>query len=166
MTGTPLMTLRFELPWPPSVNTYWRHAVVGGKWKKARAMVFLSKQAKDYRVEVLAEIAAAKVPRGAVRGRLGIHVVAHPPSTGDHDLDNLWKGMLDALKHAGVIRDDADFDDEHIVRGAPVKGGRLRITLTELGEFNEQAALGLAFAAEPQASIVNGALNRIDRDPF
>lgn len=155
MTDTPLMSLRFTLPWPPSVNTYWRHAVVGGKWKKARAMVFLSQAAKDYRVGVLAALREAQVPKGALRGRLSIHVIAHPPSAGDHDLDNLWKGMLDSLKHAGIIRDDADFDDEHIVRGRVVKRGMLSVTLSELGhqrEYQDSFELHMpALAAKPTA---------------
>lgn len=202
------MTLRFELPWPPSVNTYWHHSVLGGgdkllqklwslltgnprmqaheiiaraeedfvKFKKARAMVFLSEQGKRYRTEVIEAIRRQKVPRGAVRGRLGILAVAYPPDERTRDLDNCWKGMLDGLKHAGVIADDGDFDDEHIVRGPKRPGGLVELTVRELGTFNEQASLALeqptplsqafrhAYANEPEPrGLLRAAL---DRDPF
>lgn len=134
MSDSPLMTLRFELPWPPSVNHYWQHIVLGGKFKKARVMVFLSDAGKKYRIAALQEIAAQHVPRDAVQGRLGVRIVAYPPDRrGKRDLDNLWKGVLDSLVHARVIADDGDFDDEHIVRGQIRAGGRLSIELRELG---------------------------------
>jgi crossover junction endodeoxyribonuclease RusA len=133
VSDTPLMTLRFTLPWPPSVNTYWRHIVLGGKFKKAQARVLLSEQGRRYQVDSFAELARQRVPRGAVKGRLGLRITAFPPDRRARDLDNLLKGTLDALKHSGVIADDGDIDELLVKRGAVRAGGIMELTLTELG---------------------------------
>jgi crossover junction endodeoxyribonuclease RusA len=137
------MTLRFELPWPPSVNTYWRHIVLGGKFKKAQARVLLSEQGRRYQVDALAAIAQQRVPKHALKGRLAVRAVAHPPDARARDLDNCWKGLLDALKHAGVIIDDGDIDDLHIVRAAKRPGGVMLLEVRELGEYHEQQGFTL-----------------------
>lgn len=148
--NAPLMTLRFTLPWPPSVNTYWRHIVLGGKFKKARAQVLLSEQGRAYRVNAVASMAEQRVPRNALRGRLGIRLTAHPPDNRRRDLDNTLKGLLDALGHAQVIEDDSAIDELTIVRGPVRPQGVMQIELRELGEFNDQA--GLQLAPPPAAS--------------
>jgi crossover junction endodeoxyribonuclease RusA len=155
------MTLRFDLPWPPSVNTYWRHTVrngkkpgdPGGRLKKAHAHVYISEQGEKYRRDVFYLVRSQKVPRGALKGRLAVHAIAYPPDARTRDLDNCWKGLLDALKAAGVIVDDGDIDDLHIVRGPKRAGGLMRLEVREIGEYHDQAALDLG------ATI-------LDRDPF
>lgn len=132
MTDAPLMSLSFSLPWPPSVNTYWRHIILGGKHKKARAQTLLSEQGRDYRVAAIAALRQAKVPVGALKGRLAVHAIAFPPDRRARDLDNLWKGVLDALKHAGTIVDDGDIDDLHMVRGIVRPGGLIELKVREL----------------------------------
>jgi crossover junction endodeoxyribonuclease RusA len=126
MTAAPLMTLRFALPWPPSVNTYWRHIILGGKHKKARAHTLLSEGGRDYRVKVLAAIREQQVPINALKGRLSAYITAYPPDARVRDLDNLWKSALDVLKHNSVITDDGHIDDLHIVRGIHSQGGVTR----------------------------------------
>jgi len=152
MTDSPLMTLHFDLPWPPSVNTYWRHIVLGGKFKKARAQVLISEQGREYRVRVADEIRRQRVPKGAVKGRLAVHAIAHPPDARTRDLDNCWKGLLDALYHAGVIVDDGHIDDLHIVRADKRVGGVMRLRVAELGEYHEQASLSLPEARSTMAA--------------
>lgn len=134
-------TLRFSVPWAPSVNHYWQHVVMGGKFKKARAMVFLSDAGKRYRTDVMRHLAEQQVPRGAVKGRLAVHATAYPPDRRARDLDNVWKGLLDALRHAGVIADDEHIDDLHIVRGPVRPGGCIVLKVAELGVHNEQLEL-------------------------
>jgi crossover junction endodeoxyribonuclease RusA len=147
VTDTPLMTLRFTLPWPPSVNTYWRHIVLGGKFKKARAHTLISEAGRDYRVAVCAAVREQRVPREALKGRLAVYAIAFPPDRRARDLDNLWKGPLDALRQAKVIVDDENIDDLHIVRGAVTAGGRLELRVSEM--YHEQRTLALP---EPQAA--------------
>lgn len=111
------MTL--ELPWPPSVNTYWR---------RAGHRMHISHQGREYRGNVAAACAMQATDRlGAARVRLTI--TAHPPDRRRRDLDNLNKAVLDALVFARVFDDDSQVDDLRIARGEPVKEGRLSVTV-------------------------------------
>jgi len=145
-----LMTLRFSLPWPPSVNHYWQTGLIGGKRVKMRASVFLSGAGKKYRSSAILSLRSQNVPKDALKGRLAAHIVANPPDARVRDLDNIVKGCLDAMKHAGVIHDDGDIDDLHIVRGLPLRDGRLQVELRELGRYYDQADLPLLAPATPQ----------------
>jgi len=108
--------MRVELPWPPSVNQHWRS--VAGR-------VLLSRPGRAYRAAVGA-LAGGQV---APEGRLACSIEAWPPDRRRRDLDNLLKAVLDALQHAGIMRDDELVDDLRIVRRPPVAGGRLVIEL-------------------------------------
>lgn len=93
------------LPWPPSVNRYWR-AVNGRN--------ILSAEGRAYR-------ASLRPSEMIVRGRVAVLISAYPPDNRRRDLDNMLKATLDALVHTGAIEDDGDIDDLHIVRGDPSK---------------------------------------------
>lgn len=151
MTDAPLMTLAFTLPWPPSVNTYWRHIVLGGKFKKPQARVLLSEQGRKYQVDALVAIHGQRVPRGAVKGRLAVAAVAYPPDRRARDLDNVWKGLLDALYHAGVIRDDADIDELSIRRATVRPGGLIELRVSEIACEPEQLQIGDGVVARSTA---------------
>ena len=86
----------FELPWPPSVNHYYRH--VGHK-------TLISRAGRAYR-EIVCSIVA---DRGAPmqKGKLSVTVDCFPPDNRKRDLDNLSKALLDALEHAGAIENDS-----------------------------------------------------------
>lgn len=142
-SDAPLMALSFWLPWPPTVNTYWRHIILGGKHKKARAQVLLSESGREFRTKACTTMNIQRVPRGALKGRLAVYAVAYPPDRRQRDLDNLWKGVLDSLKHNGVIVDDGDIDDLHIVRGAVTPKGKIELRISEIE--HEPTPLELAF---------------------
>lgn len=187
VTEAPLMSLKFTLPWPPSVNTYWRHNVIGGDTKKARetgkfkkphAAVFLSEGGRNYRTHAILSMNVQRVPKGALRGRLAVHIVAYPPDQRGRDLDNLPKGVLDALKHAGVIRDDEDIDDLHIVRGPVRRDGLLDMLVSEIahepvqapllpGEYSNGTSMPIDSMKKLRKAMVG--VDRptiLDRDPF
>ncbi|WP_392738933.1 RusA family crossover junction endodeoxyribonuclease [Serratia ureilytica] len=119
-----MKTYRFSLPFPPSVNHYWYHA---------KGQHFISAKGKLYRAAVVAEIARLRL---SIRfsGDIGLKVLAHPPDRRKRDLDNMLKAPLDALEHAGVLDDDNQIVNLHIIRCEKVQGGRLDITLTLLLE--------------------------------
>jgi len=133
------MRVAFRLPWPPTVNTYWRSLRSG----PLAGRVVLSKDARAYRARVGVEVLRQRVERRLVAGRLSISVMACPPDRRIRDLDNLWKSFLDALVHAGVIRDDGDFDDMRIWRGPVVTDGLLHVEICELAGPTESFSLPL-----------------------
>ena len=112
---------RIDLPWPPSINHYWRR--VGPR-------TLISRDGRAYRIAVGQAWQVAQ--QKAVSGRLKVEIWAFPPDRRVRDLDNLLKATLDALQHAGAYEDDAQIDDLHILRGDPAKPGRLAVYLHPL----------------------------------
>jgi crossover junction endodeoxyribonuclease RusA len=129
-----LQSVRFSLPWPPSVNNYWEpvsRPVKPGS-RKYRAWLILSDRAKEYRILAINAMRLQRVPCGKLTGLLRIHVTCFPPDLRDRDLDNLLKGLLDSMAHAGIIRNDADFEEISMKRGPVVANGRIEVLIGEL----------------------------------
>lgn len=110
--------IRFELPFPPSMNHYWR---------RVGARTLISKQGREYRAAVEAIIRG--LGHGTFDGPLGILIEAHPPDRRRRDLDNLLKAPLDAMQSAGLYVDDYQIDHIDLRRGGCVDGGKLSITI-------------------------------------
>lgn len=129
-----LQSIKFSLPYPPSVNHYWEpvsRPVKPGS-RKYRAWLILSDRAREYRMLATNAMRLQRVPCGKLTGLLRIHLTVFPPDQRDRDLDNLLKGLLDSLAHAGIIRNDADFDEISMKRGHVVGNGRIDVTIAEL----------------------------------
>ena len=111
--------IELTLPWPPSTNAYYRN--IAGK-------TLISAKGREYRAAVADQVL---IQRGAKRfaGRLSVVIVAHVPDRRRRDLDNMLKGTLDSLTHAGVWLDDSQIDSLTIARG-PV-GGLLKVSVWE-----------------------------------
>lgn len=116
------------LPFPPSVNTYWRSIMKG----KLAGRVLISEKGRAYRIA--ASVAMFDQLRGYPRlaGRLAVTLAVNPPDRRRRDLDNMPKALLDALTHAQVILDDSQIDDLHILRGEPVKDGCVVVSIRVL----------------------------------
>lgn len=101
---------KFELPWPPSINHYWRHTKNGH---------YISKEGKLYRDEVYYTCLDY---RGILpeNGRFSVVIEAYPPDKRKRDLDNLLKSLLDALQNSGVYTDDSQIDRLTIERKTPL----------------------------------------------
>lgn len=85
----------FTLPFPPSVNSYWRRN--GGRY-------FISARGKKFRATVVAQLRALHLP--TLAGRLRLVINFYPPDRRRRDLDNMLKALLDALEHGGLYNDD------------------------------------------------------------
>jgi crossover junction endodeoxyribonuclease RusA len=110
-----------ELPFPPSVNTYWRHSQRG---------TYLSPQGKAFRVNALAAIKSQDI-RQFGEARVKVQISLHRGDKRDYDVDNYSKGVLDALTHSGVLADDEQVDELRIVRGEIAKDGACYVTIKE-----------------------------------
>ncbi len=108
MTNTHL--LQIDLPWPPSVNHYYRR--VGHK-------TLISAEGRKYRELVKALVLGHCVIHRSpvpIKDRLSVTIQAHPPDRRKRDLDNLFKSVLDSLQHAGVYEDDGQIDALMVTR--------------------------------------------------
>lgn len=101
-----------ELPWPPSINHYWRRN--GSRY-------FISPKGIEFRNEV---ILLAKDERGKFtkEDRLSLMIDAYPPDKRRRDLDNILKALQDSLQHAEVYHDDCQIDELHIIRNPSIQG--------------------------------------------
>ena len=109
--STPIFEV--TLPWPPTINTYWRHKVTG-----RLATVYITPEGKQYRkaVNELVMEAAMKQQYLKQTGPLRVVIEAFPPDRRKRDLDNILKSLLDSLTHAGVWEDDSQIQDLRIYR--------------------------------------------------
>lgn len=115
---------RITLPWPPSVNTYWRHS---------RGRHYISEKGIKYRQAVI-DIILHQDLDVTTSARLKISISAHVPDRRRRDLDNLQKAVFDSLVHAEFMVDDEQIDDFRVRRMPMEKGGKLEIVITELEE--------------------------------
>ena len=104
--------LALELPFPPSVNHYWRR--VGFR-------TLISREGRRFRERVMALLAARKVQ--PISGRLSVELDLYPPDNRRRDLDNLPKAVLDALQHGGAYEDDSQIVRLALEKRDPVPGG-------------------------------------------
>ncbi len=109
------------LPYPPTMNTYWRH--VGYR-------TLISREGRTFRRNVCALLGGGR-RNPPTTGRIALAMDAFPPDRRRRDLDNLPKSVLDAIGHAGVYADDSQIDLLVIRRRDVVPGGRLLVTIEE-----------------------------------
>ena len=110
-----------ELPFPPSVNTYWRIF---------QNRMIISKSGREYRKAVQDCIMLQKANKH-LGGNISIVIEAFRPDNRIRDLDNLLKASLDGLVHSGVIMDDSQIQDLRIF-WAKDKGGKLLISVERI----------------------------------
>ena len=113
--------IELTLPWPPTVNTYWR---------MFQNRMIISEAGRKYRTAVAEQVL---VQRGAkhLTGTVKVVIEAWRPDKRKRDLDNLLKAVLDAMKHAGVYEDDSLIVDLRIY-WAPEIAGMLKIKIEEV----------------------------------
>ena len=142
----PRKDLAFHLPWPPSVNGYWRAMVLKGKGgKPGRVANILSAQGREYKKTAAGALLQQGLPCLRISGRVAVKITAFPPDRRARDLDNILKPLLDALQASEVILDDSQVDDLRVLRGTITKPGSVFIELFQLpsDELTEQAEIEL-----------------------
>ena len=109
------------LPWPPSVNHYWR------TWQ---GRTTISRAGREYR-QAVERLVLAYGLQSFGANSLAVSIEARMPDRRKRDLDNLLKAPLDALTHAGLWLDDSQIHDLRITRAPIVKGGALTVRVED-----------------------------------
>ena len=118
------MGVALELPWPPSLNSY--YMVVAGR-KKGR-----SQRGRIYRDDVHQILMDRKTT--PMHGDLRLEVYFFPPDRKARDFDNHFKAMLDALQHDkyGLFLDDSQIKVPVPCWGHQVKHGAVILYCEEI----------------------------------
>ena len=122
-----------ELPYPPTINTYYRRASIKGRnWLNPRQVIHISNEGMAYRTNVIKLCFLMGCSQGNPRftGQVSLHVDIFPPDRRKRDIDNLFKPLLDALQHGGVFKDDAQVTELSGRKHARIIGGAVRVIIT------------------------------------
>ncbi|HCD2376233.1 TPA: RusA family crossover junction endodeoxyribonuclease [Klebsiella pneumoniae] len=119
--------MKFILPFPPSVNSYWRSPNKG----TAKGKLLVSEAGRKFKHAVRAAIIEQlkAVPKLSA-SPAEVVIVLHPPDYRRRDLDNYNKALFDALTYAGIWEDDSQVKRMTIEWGENAKGGRVEISIT------------------------------------
>ena len=112
--------LEVELPFPPSVNHYWR------MW---RGRMVISEEGRAYQKTVATLLRARGVK--PMTGKLAVAIEVFPPDLRRRDLDNLLKAIGDALQRGGAFPDDSQIVWLLIEKAQVVSGGKVTVRITE-----------------------------------
>lgn len=123
----------FTLPFPPSVNGYWRTFVRG-----KRAAQIISEKGREYREKAQRYLIENNLHNENIRDRLQVKIILNPPCARKRDLDNYAKCLLDAITKSKFWEDDSQIDDLQILRGKKIQGGNAEITVRVLNELLTQ----------------------------
>jgi crossover junction endodeoxyribonuclease RusA len=113
--------MKFEMPFPPSINHYWRHC---------RGRTFISGEGEAFRQHVALLLTILRTR--PLRGDLVLSIDVHPPDRRKRDLDNLLKALGDALQHGGAYKDDNQIAELHVYRRPPEPRGKVIVTIGEI----------------------------------
>lgn len=111
------------LPLPPTVNHY--YGVHGTRR-------YIKPAGRAFR-QAVAELVAEAGHR-TLEGRVSVFAAVYPANRIRQDIMNREKALSDALTHAGLWLDDSQVDEYHIVRREVVRGGMVKLVITEITE--------------------------------
>jgi len=112
--------MQVELPFPPSVNHYYRR--VGPR-------TLISREGRAYQERVAAILVALGVR--PLRGPLHMRIEVYPPDNRRRDLDNLQKSLWDALQKGGAYHDDSQVVKFEVEKREVVPGGKVIVGIEE-----------------------------------
>lgn len=116
--------IQLTLPWPPSVNHYYRR--VGTR-------TLISKPGRQYRKAVVAMLRGHF--REPMRGRLQVTIHAHPPDRRRRDLLAVQHVVIDRLQCAKVFRSHCNIESCRFAWCIAIPQGCLRLSIHPTGSF-------------------------------
>ncbi|MEC5321535.1 RusA family crossover junction endodeoxyribonuclease, partial [Brenneria populi subsp. brevivirga] len=91
--------MKLTLPFPPSVNTYWRSPGRG----PLAGRHLISARGREFRTHsiacVLEQLRRKPKP---IMDPVSVSLVLYPPDRRQRDMDNYLKATLDAITHSGL----------------------------------------------------------------
>lgn len=118
------MLITLKLPFPPSVNTYYRNF---------RGRMVMGKSGREFKEKVQEIVTTSQIPK-LNDARLMAIISIFPPNKRKFDLDNRLKSVFDSLQDAGVYDNDEQFDKIEIARGEIRPQGGCTIVIATLDE--------------------------------
>lgn len=120
--------MKLVLPFPPSVNTYWRAPNKGPL--KGRHLI--SEKGRAYQsvacAAIIEQLCCLPKPSSSPAA---VEILLYPPDARRRDIDNYNKALFDALTHAGIWEDDSQVQRMLVEWGPKVVGGRVEISITK-----------------------------------
>lgn len=114
-----MVILDVEIPLsPPSVNTYW-----GANGIRR----FITPKGVKFKKDM-----GYFIPYLMSDKRLKCELTLHFATKRKADIDNFTKAIFDSLVQNGLCLDDEQFDELIIKRGEVIKGGLIKIKVTEI----------------------------------
>lgn len=119
--------MKLVLPFPPSVNTYWRAPNKGPL--KGRHLISAAGRAFQSAAcaAIIDQLRRLPKPSTALAA---VEIILYPPDARRRDIDNYTKGLFDALTHAGIWEDDSQVKRMLVEWGPVMEGGRVEITIS------------------------------------
>jgi Holliday junction resolvase RusA-like endonuclease len=108
--------IRLVLPWPISINAYWKSRVIKIKGA-AMASTYVTAAGVKFQKNVLAAVIEQLGQHSPLHGRLCVTMRFYSPNARKYDISNFVKTTEDALTKARVWVDDEQIDEGHIYRG-------------------------------------------------
>ena len=120
--------MKLVLPFPPSVNTYWRAPNKGPL--KGRHLISAAgrKFQSEACVAIVEQLRRLPKPSSELAA---VEIILFPPDARRRDIDNYNKALFDALTHAGVWEDDSQVKRMLVEWGPVTKKGRVEITISK-----------------------------------
>jgi crossover junction endodeoxyribonuclease RusA len=114
------MSYEFEMPWPPSINGYWR-AVQGRQ--------IISKRGREYRAAAIKHLDEIGLSGEMLESNVSVSLVLNPPTLRRYDVDNFNKALFDSLSEASFWVDDEQVQKLTVAKGEKVKGGNVKVKI-------------------------------------
>ena len=116
--------IKITLPYPPSVNHYWRMVTLKGRGP----VMLISKEGREYKKSVALECSRRYLK--PFTGPVMVNFTVYRPRRSG-DLDNVQKSLFDALK-GHTWEDDAQIVEIHAFRKDNKINPRVEVEVTEI----------------------------------